>query len=30
MNTAVLMRELAATVDAPVLDGDAVAPYLVL
>ena len=28
MNTAVLMRELAATVDAPVLDGDAVAPYL--
>ena len=28
MNTAVLMRELAATVDAPVLDGAAVAPYL--
>ena len=28
MNTAVLMRELAAAVDAPVLDGDAVTPYL--
>ena len=28
MNPAVLTRELAAAVDAPVLDGDAVAPYL--
>jgi len=28
MNAAVLSRELAAAVDAPVLDGDAVAPYL--
>ena len=28
MNAAVLMRELAAAVDAPVLDGAAVAPYL--
>ena len=28
MNMAMLMRELAAAVDAPVLDGDAVAPYL--
>lgn len=28
MNAGALMRELAAAVDAPVLDGDAVAPYL--